>query len=322
MKKIIFIAWNKFHRRNDVISKMLDIKSYHIGENKKNMLLSAISFIPKSFKTIKILKQENPDVVIVTNNAWVLPALVYIWCKHNNKKIILDTHSCGVSGHWLAYPLLLRKYISRNANVSLVTNTNHSEILKSWGAKSIVLPDPPIIVENELNNKHDHSSEIWVTYINTYAFDEPYTEVIEAVDGINSIKLFITGNYSNVEIRTDKNNIVHTGYLSQSDYEDLLVNSDIILVLTYREDTFQCGANEGLSFEKVMVLSNSKYLKSYYGNSAVFVDPKDSKSIKNGIKTAIENNELLITRIKKVKEDKINSSKVKIDELMREINKW
>ena len=171
-------------------------------------------------------------------------------------------------------------------------------------------------------NKFDHNNEIWITYINTYAFDEPYSEVIEAVAGINNIKMFITGDYSNADIKTDNKNIIHTGYLSKSDYEELLIKSDIILVLTYREDTFQCGANEGLSFEKVMVLSNSEYLKSYYEDSDVFVDPKDPDSIKKGIETAIENHQLLQTRIKRMKEEKINSSRIQISELVNEINKW
>jgi len=320
--KIIFIAWNEYHFRNESISKIMDITSYHIGKKEKNMFLSALSFIPKSFKTITILKKEKPNILIITNNAWVLPALSIIYCKIKGIKLIFDTHSRGISSIWIAYPDFLRKYFVKKSLINIVTNVEHADIVNKWGGQSFVFPGPPMDITTKKSENYVVSNKMNICYINTYSDDEPYEEVINSVTGLDQVTLYITGNYKNTNIKLIKSkNIVHTGFLKRAQYIDLLKKSDIIMVLTTRDNTFQCGGIEALSLGKPLIISNTEYLKRYFGENAVYVNPNNSNSIRHGIVHIIKNKNKYEQRISKLREEKTEESHNQLHDLLNMISK-
>ena len=315
--KIIFIAWNSYHTRNESISRRMNINNYHIGKKERNIFLSALSFITKSFKTIRVIKREKPVILIISNNAWVLPAISIIICKINHIRLIFDTHSCGISSSWIKYPDFLRKHFVKNANLSLVTNEKHAKIVKYWGGNAFVLPDPPLDLEEIKTECYNVSDKINICYINIYASDEPYTEVVNAVKDLDDIILYITGDYMNSKKTLIKSeNIVHTGYLKRSQYIDLLKKSDIIMVLTTRENTFQCGGNEALSLGKPLITSKTNFLKNYFKKGTVFVDPCNSENIKYGILKMITNLSFYEKEMKELKREKELESQNKLNQMI------
>ena len=320
--KIIFIAWNAYHARNESISKMMDINSYHIGKRERNIFISALSFIPKSFKTIAVLIKEKPDIIIITNNAWVLPALSIIYCKINGIKLIFDTHSRGISSKWIKYPDFLRKYFVKKSHVNIVTNVKHANIVRKWGGRPFVFPDPPMDMTTEKSENYVVSNKINICYISSYSEDEPYEEVINSVIGLSQVTLYVTGNFKKAKKKLIKSkNIVHTGFLKRAQYVDLLKKSDIIMVLTTRDNTFQCGGNEALSLEKPLITSNTEFLKRYFGENAVYVNPNNSNSIRKGIIYAIKNKNKYEQKISKLREKKIKKSHDQLHDLLNTISK-
>lgn len=319
--KAVFIAWNSYHTRNESISNVLGIKNIHVGKKQSNILLSAISFIPKSIKTILIFKKEKPNILIVTNNAWVLPALSIILCKLTGTNLIFDTHSCGIVSNQIKYPNIFKRYFAKLADFSLVTNEKHAKIVRHWGGNAFVLPDPPLDLEENKTECYNVSDKINICYINMYAFDEPYTEVVNAVKDMNDVMLYITGNYINNKKTLSKSeNIVHTGFLKRPQYIDLLKKSDIIMVLTTRENTFQCGGNEALSLGKPLITSNTKMLTNYFRKGAIFVNPCNSESINNGIEKMITNLSFYENEMKELKKEKELEAHNKINQIIDIIN--
>jgi len=322
IKKIIFIAWNEYHARNESISQYLKIDSYHIGKHQSNKIASAISFIKKSIKTLSILIKENPDVLIITNNAWVLPALSIIYCKIKKTKLIFDTHSSGISGPNITYPNYLKKKFAKNVFLNIVTNTEHAKVITKWGGKPFVLPDPPLKLDDIITNEYKVSNKINICYINTYSSDEPYNEVVNSVKNLNNITLYITGNYKNKNIKLINNeNIIHTGFLNRSQYIDLLKKSDIIMTLTTQENTFQCGANEALSLAKPLITSNTNVLMNYFYKGTIFVNPNDENSIKDGIVLMIQQKDKFKNEMMELKYEKEREAINKVNKLINLINK-
>jgi len=320
-KKTIFISWNSYHTRSDSISRIMNIANYHIGKKEKNIFLSGLSFISKSFKTINIIKKEKPDILIITNNAWVLPALSIILCKLTGTNLIFDTHSCGIVSNQIKYPNIFKRYFAKLADLSLVTNEKHAKIVRRWGGNAFVLPDPPLDLEENKTECYNVSDKINICYINTYSFDEPYTKVVNAVKDLNDVILYITGNYINNKITLSKSeNIVHTGFLKRTQYIDLLKKSDVIMVLTTREDTFQCGGNEALSLGKPLITSKTNFLTNYFKKGTVFVDPCNSESIKDGIEKMITNLSFYEKEIKELKKEKELEAHNKINQIIDIIN--
>lgn len=277
MNRNIIIAWNVYHTRNESLAIVFELDKYHIGKNERKIIKSILSYPYKIYKTIVVLYKVKPEKVIVTNTAFLLPLTVFFikvfLCRF---KLILDTHSGGIENKMIAYPLALRKLFARKADLNIITNTNDEQIVRKWGGKTIVLPDPPIEIQAIDNGNIDlNNGMINIVYINTYSDDEPYEQVIDAFNDLpDNYCLYITGKLKHRVKNTHR--IVHTDYLEKDDYRFLISNADILMVLTTRENTFQCGANEALSLEKPLIISNTAYLKSYYGDSVVFTDNSSS----------------------------------------------
>ncbi len=273
MKKNIIIAWNAYHTRNASLALFFDLDKYHIGKNERKLIKSMLSYPHKIFKTIVLFVKVKPEKVIVTNTAFILPLTVFfirtIFVKF---KLILDTHSGGIDNKIFAYPLVLRRLFARKADLNIVTNSHDEQIVRQWGGKTMILPDPPIEIKtiNEGSFKLNENL-INIAYINTYSDDEPYQEVINACSELpDNFCLYITGKLKH-RVKNVKN-IVHTDFLANDDYRYLISKADILLVLTTKDNTFQCGANEALSLGKPLITSNTAYLKSYYSDSVVYTD--------------------------------------------------
>ena len=298
MDNVIFIAWNKYHTRNDSVSRQLNIKSYHIGKNQKNRFHSILSYLIKTIATIRIINKEKPKTIIVTNTVFVLPAVCLIIGKIKNIHVVLDTHTRGIHNSFFAYPKCLRVYFARIAALNLVTNTAHFKIVKSWGAKAFVLPDPPLLLAGDSSKFNVPANRINICFINTYSEDEPYNEVIACAGKLKDVNFYITGNCKDINL-PHLPNLVYTGFLERSKYLALLSNADILMTLTTRDDTFQCGGNEALSLGKPLITSDTKMLRAYFHDSCVYVRPV-AESIETGIHVMIANINLYKERIKKL----------------------
>ena len=65
-------------------------------------------------------------------------------------------------------------------------------------------------------------------------------------------------------------NIILTGFISDSDYHDLIESCDAMIVLTRRDDCLTCGAYEALSSCKTGVLSDTEVLRKTFGDAFLY----------------------------------------------------
>jgi len=54
------------------------------------------------------------------------------------------------------------------------------------------------------------------------------------------------------------------------EYYNLISNADCLLALTYEDDCLQSGAYEAFGIEVSRVISESKALRDYFGESAIY----------------------------------------------------
>jgi len=103
------------------------------------------------------------------------------------------------------------------------------------------------------------------------------------------------------------------------EYHNLIANADCLLALTYEDDCLQSGAYEALSVEVPMVISDSKALRDYFGESAIYTD-HNPISIANNIQKAIENNINLKeneNKIKKLRNEEFESQVNKLIQIIK-----
>jgi glycosyltransferase involved in cell wall biosynthesis len=128
-------------------------------------------------------------------------------------------------------------------------------------------------------------------YICSFAADEPYREVVEAMRGLADVaELRITGDHRKADaavVRGAPGNVTFTGYLPDLDYEHLLRSSDFAMVLTSSAHVLVCGGYEALGAGRPVILSDQDVLRRYYTKGAVFVS-NDRRSISEGIRRLVE----------------------------------
>ena len=281
----IWITWEK-QRRNSGLSSALGFKLFEFEYDKH---IKIVRYLIAIYKTTHLIFKNRSKIIVTQNPSIVLSLLAVFLKKLFHFKLVIDAHNSGL------YPMegkntffmTVSRFIQRNSTLTIVTNEKLKEIVKSNGGMSFVLQDKIPEIESASLFPMDGIHQI--ACICTYGDDEPYREIIEAAQLIpEEIVIYFTGNYKNkVDRDTVPSNVKLLGYISEKDYWSLLNSVDVVMDLTLRENCLVCGAYEGLSLLKPMVLSNTEALKSYFSKGCTYVNP-DSASIAFGITDAID----------------------------------
>lgn len=245
--------------------------------------------------TTKLLIQDRPECVFAQNPSLVLALQLCLLKKIFGYKLIVDRHSNFRFGKqsglatWIFHKI--SDYTIKKADFTIVTNQYLKNMIDAKGGCGIVLQDK--LPELSKGKYEKLKGDTNIVYVSSFSYDEPIDEVINAFEELDgSCHLYITGNYKKSKKyydinKCESNNIHFTGYLSEESYQSLLLSTDIIMVLTVNEHTLTCGAYEGLSLGKPMILSNTKAIKEYFTDGVLYCEPK-SKSIRTNLEICIK----------------------------------
>ena len=309
----IWITWET-QRRNIGISSALEFPLYQFDINSN--LLNRYAYC--LYLTVKTIYQKNPDIVVAQNPSILLATLVVLVGKIKKYHSVIDAHNSGI------YPLegsskillMLARWLQRNASLTIITNQELKKVVEKNGGNGFILPDaiptlPSGIKSSPLNGK------INITYICTFNDDEPYKEILEAINFLHhDIHIYITGKFQGkIDPKTTPLNAHLTGYIPDDQYWNLLNSSDIIIDLTLRENCLVCGAYEGIALDKPLILSKTKALQTYFYKGCIYTT-SETREIYRAIMKAIDNLDTLVNEIKELKmelnkkwEEKISSLK-------------
>lgn len=300
----VWITWEN-QRRSIELSKAFQADLLVLDEVFKSKLMR---YLYCSSRTIYFLKNKKPRYVFGQNPSIILALLLCIFKNIFKYKLIIDRHSnfrYGKSNSIVNYIFhKISDYTIRNSDLTIVTNEYLKDVINAKGGSGLVLEDK--LPEMNLGEYIDLSGKVNVVYISSFSSDEPTDKVIEAFKQVdNSIHLFITGNYKSSIIFADKSkfeteNIHFTGYLDEKQFQSLLVSADILIVLTTNDHTLTCGAYEGVTLVKPMILSNTKAIKDYFNKGVLYCNP-DIESIRFSLDKVIENYENLKSDLEHLK---------------------
>jgi len=285
MSDRIWVTWET-QRRNRTLSALVNAKLIEF-----DLDLPAWKRYPIAmWKTLSCIASEKPRIIFAQNPSLVLAYLTVFYANILGKKIIIDAHNAGLFPaegrhlilNWLASKLL------RWSTLTIVTNDALKTHVESQGGKAISIPDPIPEIE-EPANKPELMGDFNVLFICSWAEDEPYAEVLRAASKLgDNIYIYITGSSKGkLDIQSTKlpGNVVLTGYVSEDQFNELLFGCNAVMALTTRENCLLCGAYEGVSAGKPLLLTNTDALKSYFCRGALYVE-NDCDSIAENIKTA------------------------------------
>ena len=283
----LFLVWGppSHGPRSQVFARELGIRELHFIDvtARRGVWVAPFKYPLMAACTLALLFRRRPKLVFVQSPPGFAVLTVAIYCALTGSKYVVDAHSAALQLPFWTRPAWLWGGLARKAVVTVVTNEHFAEMLAGWKAPSLVLHDiPTAFPEGE---PYPMNGDFNVTVVNTFSFDEPLEQVLQAARGMQGVKFHITGKVSrgNPELlRAAPDNVKFTDFLSTEQYYSLMRTGDAVMCLTTRDHTMQRGACEALSMGKPIITSNWRLLQDYFNKGTVHVD-NTSAGIRQGV---------------------------------------
>ena len=240
-------------------------------------------------RTVLTLLRQRPRLVLVQNPSMVLALFMVAVGRVSNIRVVVDAHNEGVAPfsprlRWLS-PLYA--LVQHWAHRTIVTNEALARIVRANRGRPVVLPDR--LPGFERVQSRGLKGRYNFVYICTFAKDEPFREVIGAGRLLDKdTVIYITGRHERAGLGGGRmpENVVLTGFIPEQAYVDLLFSSNGVIDLTLMQDCLVCGAYEAVALGKPMVLSDTRALRAYFREGAVYTD-STGEGIAHAVRTVI-----------------------------------
>jgi len=297
-----FIVWASHGRRSEMLADALGASLHFIVYKGLFRDYTLVRYIVQAALTLKVLFAERPRVVFVQTPPFVCSLVVYLYCKLTRSRFVLDHHTASFDKMW-DWALPVQKFLARRAITNIVTGQYWVDVLSSWSADAFVLVDRVFTPERIKSFAVEPGFSI--AYVNTFSADEPLDAVLEAASQLPDVRFYVTGKIT--QIRSERliglpDNVVFTGFLPDPEYFGLLKAVRVVMALTKRNYTLQCGGFEAMSLGQPLITSEWPYLQTLFPLGTVYV-PNSAAGIQDGICMAQEKYETLKAEMMDLREE-------------------
>lgn len=271
MQDTFFLTWIE-HRRTRILCQKLSIPlaellSPHRGVRR---------YAELTIRTLRTVFLLHPKVLIVQSPSIVLALLALALRPFLGYRLIVDAHNEAIEPYLHSSWAMCRLawLLQKRADLTIVTNCQLAETVIRHGGRPLVLPD--CIPVPPSTSPRNMPGEFRIVLISTFAGDEPFDAVIDAMRQIDTgVHLYVTGNPATLPATvkaTLPSNITLTGFLSEHDYWAMLASSDAVMDLTTMDNCLVCGAYEAIAVQRPLVLSRNDASTELFADFAVFTD--------------------------------------------------
>ena len=275
-KKLAFISWSIDDTRSNSLAHHLGIECHHIHyfqTNRYRYLYAPLKYVLAAWKTSSVLRQERPEVVLVSNPPPFAALSVWIYCLMSGAKFVTDTHSAAFNlKRWKPF-LGLFRLLAHRAAVNIFHSEPMARQVSSWGVRTIVLGDIPYHLETDRDFPMRQGFSL--VFPCTFAEDEPVEIVAAAARQLPEVNFYITGNLNlapkDFALQVPQN-VFLTGFIPHQDYVALLKACHGVIALTTRDLTVQNSAYEAVELGKPVITSHWPVLKAAYPLGTIYID--------------------------------------------------
>jgi len=285
--RAIWITWEA-HPRTRNIAQRMGVELFEFTSRRQRLIKHPML----ALRSLATLVRVRPSVLIVQNPSMVLTFLAIAVSPVLGYRLVVDAHNAGVYPCEEGHRKFARIYpwMHRRSDLTIVTNPVLRRIVESNGGRALELIDPLPPLDGGPRDSREApgpATPACITYICTYAEDEPYEEVFAAAALLgDGVTVHVTGNHerhSHLFRVQPPRNVVLTGYLPDDEYHDLLRRSDVVVDLTLLPDCLVCGGYEAASLGVPLVLSDTAVNREVFSPGVVYVQ-NDGESIAAGIR--------------------------------------
>jgi len=313
MSNHLFIAWVPFQRRSISMQSYFEYELVFITFSSKYRWIRPFEYLFKALKTLVLLFAHRPDVcwIQLPPNFILHITILFKWLFNNQTRMIADCHNATFRSPWIKIPGTVN-FLNR-CDVVIVHNSSIGEEANALGVlqeKILILEDPPARIKQPENLTIGEISHPLIVCPCSFNRDEPIQEIIQAAQLSPNISFALTGNPDRargIHCLTDlPDNVKLTGFLSETDFNCLLHQADLILGLTKLDGIQLSVANEAIGIGKPLVLANTQTLQKLFYQGAIFVNPLEPESIAQGCRDAIKQLDTLSRDIHILKTERDN----------------
>lgn len=271
MSNVLFLTWIK-HRRTRHLCERLEFPLVELISKHRGLR----RYLALTLRTIRTLQTRRPRILIVQSPSVVLSLLCLMLRPIFRYRLIVDAHNEAVEPylHRSAIMRWMTSLIIKRSDLTIVTNRQLAETVMRQGGRALVLPDgiptAPAAAKKRL------AGEFKIVLISTFAGDEPFEVVVEAMRQVGpNIHLYVTGNADRlpVEVRQSlPGNMTLTGFLDDADYWSMLASVDAVMDLTTMQNCLVCGAYEAIAVQRPLLLSKNTASVELFSDFAVFTE--------------------------------------------------
>jgi glycosyltransferase involved in cell wall biosynthesis len=303
---LIAIVWAPHESRTAMFAKRLNAPLFNVHYLQyKRPLIAPFKYVAQWLKTWQILFQNRPRIVYVTNPPVFAVFCVFVYCRLMGASYIMDTHPPALYSRKWGWTVPLQRFLARFAFVNVVDQERFKILFESWGAKALVLENPPKAAPDQRPQDLPDAEHFDIAVINTFAADEPLDVVIEAARRLPDVRFYVLGDTALAKpslLSSAPENVVFTGYLLGDAYWNQLYAARAILVQTTYPYSLLGGAHDAMMIGKPLILSRQPALTEYFTRGAVFVD-NTADSVTDGILAAQTNERQLAWEITELSEE-------------------
>lgn len=328
-EKIIFISWTSGGKHTELLAKSLNAKLFFIDKfisgNSKNIIIVAIDYLIKILRTMLIIIITHPKVIFVQNPPTIAPVVVVLLSKLFKFKTIIDTHNGAFEKPWIGLPL--HKWALNNASIVTI----HNEVLLNDLIKNKAFKSVNFYVLNSRISEFSPSlktsiSKEYFLIVSSFASDEPMMKLLEGISDFLKLSdkfLFkVTGNY-NRQPQVYSNfrkirGIEFLGFISDSDYQKILVNAYGVISVSSRNTVQQFSLMEAIGAGIPFISNRNLTNVDLYKDKMILIEI-DKQSIVNGILEFISRKDELDRNIVLLKNDLMGKWKSDFHKLLEEI---
>lgn len=309
--KQVFIAWASFQRRSVSMRDHFNFELEFISLSFKDRFWRPLEYFLKSGKTLGLLIGKRPRVIWLQLPPTIMLYLSYLYQKIFNPKsiIIADCHNATFRTPWIKLPKIVT--LLNRCDLILVHSEQVEKQAESLGIhRELIcfLEDPPPMIEASPESSQAPYAHPWVLCPCSFNPDEPIDELLEAARLAPDITFVITGKTSRAQGIHDlsdvPNNVKLPGFLPLEVFNDLLLQTDVVLGLTKLDGIQLSVAVEATGIGTPMVLSDTSLLRKLFYKGAVYVNSDNPKLIAQGCYQALSRHDDLAKQVCELKEER------------------
>lgn len=276
-----FVSWTDHGRSRD-IAQEVDLVNYVPRTNKSLPL--PLKYGVLSWKTWRFLRGQRPkNVFFLQPPAPLLVTACAYAVTDRGVNLFGDLHSGFFNDRKWSWFTKHGLRLLRRQHV-IVTNERLAESVGSRVDHVHTLHD----VLRPTSRKSSASEESYILLPLSYAADEPLDSILEAAEATPEVTWKLTGKAPAALRARAGHNVEFTGFISNSEYDDLLHGASAVLALTSRADTMQRAGYEALCANIPLLASDQVVLRQFFGAAANFTE-HDAVALASAVRTTLQN---------------------------------